>query len=104
MAYQKERIGGHKTKLQLTIAPFFAGIGSLEMTDVANVLDSPNSMSLDHTIRRHQPETGTTIIKISEREMRVAMANKIKSTFVVEKVEDCSNKWEHLPSEKRDTI
>ena len=74
------------------------------MTDVANVLDLPNSKNLDRTLSRHQPEIGAAIIKISEREMRNAMAEEIRYTIIAEKGEEYYKKWENLPLEERETI
>ena len=74
------------------------------MTDVANVLDLPNSKNLDRTLSRHQPEIGAAIIKISEREMRIAMAEEIRYTIIAEKGEEYYKQWENLPLEERDTV
>ena len=104
MTHKRGRLGKHNTNLRIMMAPFFAGIGPLEMTDVANVLDLPNSMNLDRTIRRHQPEIGNAIIKISEREMRIAMSEEIRQSIVSEKGEEYYKTWVNLPLADRDTI
>ena len=104
MTHKKGRLGLHDTNLRIMMAPFFAGIGPREMTDVANVLDLPNSKNLDRTLSRHQPEIGAAIIKISEREMRIAMAEEIRYTIIAEKGEEYYKQWENLPLEERDTV
>ena len=67
------------------MAPFFAGIGPKEMSDVANILDLPNPKHLKQTISCHQPEIYKAIIKMSERETRIPMSEEIRMTIIIEK-------------------
>ena len=97
MKHKKGCICKHNTNLIFVIAPFIAGIGPSEMTDVNNILDLPNAKNLDRAIRRHQPEVAQAIIKVSEREMRMAMADEIKTTICEEKSKEYYEKWINLP-------
>ena len=102
--HKNSRIGMHNTNLLIMMAPFFAGIGPSEMTDVANVLDLPNAKNMDRTIRRYQPEIAHAIIKVSEAEMRISLAEEIKCTIISEKGEEYYNKWIDLPVQDRERI
>ena len=100
---QKKVIDRDENKMAILL-PFIAGVGPKELETILNMFSLPNCKHYKKTITRWQPLVCEKIIKMSEREMRYAMAEEIKATVIADKGEAYYESWMSKPIDQREKV
>ena len=86
------------------LLPFITGTGPTELETILNFFGLPNSKHYKKSIARWQTTVAEEIIKISEREMRYAMAEEIKATTIADSGEKYYETWIKQPIQEREKV